>query len=1056
MKRNSKSGAAKATVFSDPHANNFQRFAKIKNGFNSRLLDVIRALRFINTYNEENAIDTTLLSGDLFHTFSFVENDVMNLVNEVLSNWYGQLYYIVGQHDLKTKADKYDERLASSLVFRNNKTIHLLQGGIKYTLPNGTTLFGMGWQDPKNFYEQEFESADIFMGHQMIDNPDIPKGMRLHKDWIEKNGYKLLIFGDIHKPDFRKYDGYNVLIPGAPLQHNFGDAGQDRGFWTVDLDTYDADFIPINTTPKFIKVQSAAELKSGDDFNFYRVEKPADVDTTGMNVAVRKEVKQAFRESGLSVAMSDEELLTKYLELKTDKNETKQDVFLQTGLKYLKECVSSAVTPKDYVIKKVEIHNFVSMLGKHTFTFVKDIFLILGSNGFGKTTLFEALYWCLFGVTTKGLAAGEVVNDTVNEDCSVIVTLEGSKDTITVHRYRKDKDFGNAFFFNIYAGSTDAQEQGSVYQIKRESTDATQEELNRMLGTNASFFKNVNYFSQEAFEFFSTLTDAGQKAICKNLMQIDRFEKAEDKVKFEAAILDNSYSKQEQQLSSDKAVLIEKEQTLKSLRSQEIIWESQHKEDLVKRAEQLKGLQARSEKINRNIEVLSAEKEDLEKQKAGIELAIPVYVDAYAAVVVELTQAIATADGNRSSGRKEYFDELKRLNTNKEKLNKDLYSIEADLSQVSNRLDELKEQVTASDSALCSLCGQKLPPFKISEIRERLQQEYSQKTALLPGMNKTKEILQSNIQNTVELIAQLETKNNFDKQDQAVRLLQARKDTVTVQQTAAKQLHDNAVNQAKLVYQEKTHEMDTQLVNLSSELAVLLRDKATCEHDYGAYLLELKAQTEVANPFSVEIKNHEALQTQMRLGIVAREEELQRLYAEQEIHQFWRVAFSNQGIISYLLDNFSLRFTIIINDILLDLTDGHYSSLLSTQKKLKNKDEYREQFEFKIFIDGKERTYKALSGGQKARINLATVATLHKIIQEQYNLIAIPFSLVALDELISELDAGGIEAMSSLISGMAKDCAVYVITHLDNFKNLFSNHVTVDYTKEKGTIIAYV
>ena len=47
------------------------------------------------------------------------------------------------------------------------------------------------------------------------------------------------------------------------------------------------------------------------------------------------------------------------------------------------------------IIKKIVITNFRSYYGENTFELSKGLTLIIGGNGDGKTTFFEALEWLL-------------------------------------------------------------------------------------------------------------------------------------------------------------------------------------------------------------------------------------------------------------------------------------------------------------------------------------------------------------------------------------------------------------------------------------------------------------------------------------------------------------------------------------------------------------------------------------------------------------------------------------------------------------------------------------
>lgn len=86
-----------------------------------------------------------------------------------------------------------------------------------------------------------------------------------------------------------------------------------------------------------------------------------------------------------------------------------------------------------FSIDRVELTNFRSFIGTHTFDLPTEpgLFFLtgrnlahpeLGSNGSGKSTLLDSIYWTLFGRTTRGLKASDVVSWD-QKGCSVAVTL---------------------------------------------------------------------------------------------------------------------------------------------------------------------------------------------------------------------------------------------------------------------------------------------------------------------------------------------------------------------------------------------------------------------------------------------------------------------------------------------------------------------------------------------------------------------------------------------------------------------------------------------------------
>lgn len=100
-----------------------------------------------------------------------------------------------------------------------------------------------------------------------------------------------------------------------------------------------------------------------------------------------------------------------------------------------------------YKLKKVKIVNFRSYHGSHTFTFpaVNGLYYLtginevddLGANGAGKSTFLDACVWCLYGTTSRGLKASDVLPDWEGEGTSVTLDLQVGDRSFVVKRTQK-------------------------------------------------------------------------------------------------------------------------------------------------------------------------------------------------------------------------------------------------------------------------------------------------------------------------------------------------------------------------------------------------------------------------------------------------------------------------------------------------------------------------------------------------------------------------------------------------------------------------------------------
>jgi DNA repair exonuclease SbcCD ATPase subunit len=136
------------------------------------------------------------------------------------------------------------------------------------------------------------------------------------------------------------------------------------------------------------------------------------------------------------------------------------------------------------------------------------------SNGAGKSTLFEALVWCLWGKTTRGQTGDSVVNRKTKKDCCVEVQLQHNGVRYVVKRYRKHAKHRNGLeFFSIIS-------PGEVEDLTQGTTVLTQLKIDDFLGIDYQTFIQGPMMPQGSFRKFSEMTDAEQKVVLEQALQI--------------------------------------------------------------------------------------------------------------------------------------------------------------------------------------------------------------------------------------------------------------------------------------------------------------------------------------------------------------------------------------------------------------------------------------------------------------------------------------------------------------------------------------------------------
>jgi DNA repair exonuclease SbcCD ATPase subunit len=168
------------------------------------------------------------------------------------------------------------------------------------------------------------------------------------------------------------------------------------------------------------------------------------------------------------------------------------------------------------------------------------------SNGAGKSTILEAVVWCLWGTTVRNLKADEVVNRVAKKNCRVSLKIVDDTTDPPVEyevvRTRKDKASKKAADLHLIVAGNSATAG---------TNSDTQELVNTVIGMEQSTFTQSVMLSAGG-RSFCEMTDSEQKSVLDDILQLDSLQQAKDAVKtrlFEAetkmAVVSSSLTKVE-------------------------------------------------------------------------------------------------------------------------------------------------------------------------------------------------------------------------------------------------------------------------------------------------------------------------------------------------------------------------------------------------------------------------------------------------------------------------------------------------------------------------------
>lgn len=150
------------------------------------------------------------------------------------------------------------------------------------------------------------------------------------------------------------------------------------------------------------------------------------------------------------------------------------------------------------------------------------------SNMAGKSTIVEAIVWCLFGRTIRGLKADEIIG--ISGSASLVSLGFDSNDArFKCIRYRRNEHHGNRLRI---------LQDGRELSSRHES--ATQERLEQILGFDYSTFVNSVAFG--GVKPFASLTDAEQKKVLESFLHFEQVDRALAKTRAKLVQVDENIS----------------------------------------------------------------------------------------------------------------------------------------------------------------------------------------------------------------------------------------------------------------------------------------------------------------------------------------------------------------------------------------------------------------------------------------------------------------------------------------------------------------------------------
>ena len=593
--------------------------------------------------NKDNAV--VYIGGDIAHSKTDMSPELVHQLSNLFKNLADicPTIIIAGNHDCNLNNLNRMDVLTPIVNNLNHKDLHYLKDSGVYKCADVSFVVWDCWTKEEDFILSDDVEGDtkVVLFHGTVDRAETDLGFFLPSDvHIDKfKGYDLGLLGDIHKKQFLNKEK-TIAYCGSLVQQNHGE-GLSHGYLLWDVPKRKSEYIEIQNDYGYITL----DIDSGELPQIDKMPKKATVRIRASNtkpselkkclailhkkygikeiVVTRTDAlykRDRVRNKTISVgdvSNSDVQfnLIREYLEAN---HHVTDDVLLK--IKNINESLNLHIPEEEvyrnvnWKLKHFEFENMFSYgdSNKVDFTKLNGIVGIFAPNASGKSSLLDALSFCLFDTCTRAFRAENVLNNKKNSfSCKLNFEVDGSE--YYIEKKAKKQRKGNVKVDIDFYTIDDLGEKVSMNGDQRRTTQAN---IRKVIGTYEDFILTA-LSSQTKNSVFIDKTQKEKKTLLAQFMGLEIFDKlwqsASDEIKDVAAVLrnfkQNNWERELSEIKEQKEVFEEKHEKLTE--AQDIINKATNAQQ-----EKIKDLNRKLKSIDKsvsNIDDLEDEKETIKK-----------------------------------------------------------------------------------------------------------------------------------------------------------------------------------------------------------------------------------------------------------------------------------------------------------------------------------------------------------------------------------------------------------------------------------------------------------
>ena len=528
---------------SDIQIRNLKRHKEYEEVFN-RLYEKVKE-------NKDNAV--AYIGGDIAHSKCDMSPELVDQLSRLFKNLSDIVPTIIiaGNHDCNLNNRSRLDVLTPIVNNLNHPNLHYLKDSGVYTCADTKFVVWDCWSDEKDFITSDQVEGDtkVVLFHGTVDKAETDLGFKLPSDvHIDKfKGYDLGLLGDIHKRQFVNKEE-TIAYCGSLVQQNHGEEiGKGYLLWDVPKRTSEYIEIPNDYGYFTINIQDGklpTDLGSLPKKARLRV-KVANTSGTELKkclaviqhkhgikevVVHRTDILKDKVRDGNKLDLGDVnnpdfqyEMIEEYLNNNfLPDNETLKKIKNINGELNGSLPIDNITRNVDWKLKRFEFDNMFSYGEDNVVDFTKlsGVVGLFAANASGKSSLLDALCFCLFDTSTRTYSAGSVLNNKKNSfKCKLLFEVNGQN--YVVERIAKKARNGHVKVNVDFYTYDDSDEVVSLNGDQRRTTNAN---IKQVVGTFEDFILTT-LSAQNANTVFIDKTQKERKELLAQFMGLGVFDR---------------------------------------------------------------------------------------------------------------------------------------------------------------------------------------------------------------------------------------------------------------------------------------------------------------------------------------------------------------------------------------------------------------------------------------------------------------------------------------------------------------------------------------------------